>query len=437
MNNRTAAAEQLETTYRKEPKLLTSGSFTAPRLLSSTTAQPTETIEPIEPFQPIDAEMIESSASTDPNTVTVKILGTLPSALLPSAAADNPPPHKQGLLLNGRPVCPQCGMAPIKKKRQLCAGCNLIRVVGEMIAEGVITEAAWRNLRAGLELPVELREMRDKQLGILRPLLQYFAAHCPIAEQENLSPDEVRVWLRDHLPPVLKKQSKVFTFSVPKADFIEAAKNKENSGRKDNQPGAEADYSGTSVNEPIDEEIKQDDEPQPLPQPPRRVAISPAKFTQVAVRQGSFCFWCGIRVVRESQIPPRNRYLKENWMLVYLSEDGVLREEAVGTIDHLVRVADGGNNKTANLVISCYPCNIERDERTQGYASPFARRRIPCGNCGGRFFHPDWGCCSICGAPPDRTSQECESENPKNSGWRERIGRLLKLVGRLTGRWLK
>ena len=71
--------------------------------------------------------------------------------------------------------------------------------------------------------PVELREMRDKQLGILRPLLQYFAVHCPIAEQEKLSPNELRVWLRDYLPPVFKKQLQFFTFSVPEADLVEAS----------------------------------------------------------------------------------------------------------------------------------------------------------------------------------------------------------------------
>lgn len=419
MSSQDAAAEQLETTHRKEPKLLTSGSFVAPRLLSSAIAEP---IEPIEPKKAIESEMNESFAPPAPTSA--------------AETSDNPPPHRQGLLLNGRPVCPQCGMAPIKKKRQFCAGCNLIRAVGEMINKGVLTEAAWRNLRAGLEVPLELREMKDKQLGILRPLLQYFAAHCPITEREKLSPLELRVWLRDHLPPVLKKQLKFFTFSVPKAAFvdaaIEAAKNKENIERNAGQPGADADYSA-SVNEPIDEEIKQDDEPQP----PRRVAISPAKFTQVAVRQGSFCFWCGIKVVRESQIPPHNRYLKENGRLVYLSEDGVLREEAVGTIDHLVRVADGGNNKTANLVISCYPCNREREKRTQDYARPFARRQIPCGNCGGRFFHPDWGCCSICGAPPVRTNTPGETEKPINSSFKRLLKGIEQLIKRITGRWLK
>ena len=75
----------------------------------------------------------------------------------------------------------------------------------------------------------------------------------------------------------------------------------------------------------------------------RRAAVSPAKFKEVAVRQGSFCFWCGIKVVRESQIPSRNRYLKENGRLVYLSSDGELREAAVGTVDHLV--ARGGRRR--------------------------------------------------------------------------------------------
>ena len=61
--------------------------------------------------------MSKSSAATASTAVTVRVLGTLPSALPPPAAtSDNPPRRRQGLLLNGRPVCPQCGMAPDQEK---------------------------------------------------------------------------------------------------------------------------------------------------------------------------------------------------------------------------------------------------------------------------------------------------------------------------------
>jgi len=102
-------------------------------------------------------------------------------------------------------------------------------------------------------------------------------------------------------------------------------------------------------------------------------------------------------VVRESEIPPANRLARNHSTVVYLSSDGEPREEAFGTVDHLVRVTDGGDNSLANLVISCAECNQERDRITTAYNYPFARQGVPCDSCAGRFFHPGWGCCSICG----------------------------------------
>ena len=67
----------------------------------------------------------------------------------------------------------------------------------------------------------------------------------------------------------------------------------------------------------------------------QRKAITAAQFTEVVVRQGCCCYWCGIRVVRVSQIPATNRMLKNGRTILYYVGDE-LREEAVGTIDHLL-----------------------------------------------------------------------------------------------------
>lgn len=138
----------------------------------------------------------------------------------------------------------------------------------------------------------------------------------------------------------------------------------------------------------------------------KRKPVSAQKFTEVAARQGCFCFWCGIKVMRESEVPQTNRIVKNHSTIAYLSGDGQIREEAFATIDHLIRVTDGGDNRTENLVISCCECNREREIKTLCYNRPFARRRVPCRRCGGRFFHPDWGCCAICGAPPERPKKQ-------------------------------
>lgn len=121
---------------------------------------------------------------------------------------------------------------------------------------------------------------------------------------------------------------------------------------------------------------------------------------------------CGIAVVREQSIPVQNRVHKNNSTILYYV-NGELCEAAVGTIDHLLRVADGGGNQSDNLVISCAPCNIERDRQMGRYNQPFARRRVPCRNCGGRFFQIDWGCCSICGAGPRQISETSKIVNLK------------------------
>lgn len=97
--------------------------------------------------------------------------------------------------------------------------------------------------------------------------------------------------------------------------------------------------------------------------PAKRHPISAARFAEIAALRGSFCFWCGIKVIRIAQIPQRNRLEKNDLSIVYLSDSGEVCEEAFGTIDHLVRVADGGRNNLGNLVISCYPCNQMRDQQ--------------------------------------------------------------------------
>lgn len=86
--------------------------------------------------------------------------------------------------------------------------------------------------------------------------------------------------------------------------------------------------------------------------------------------------------------------------------------------------------RTENLVISCYECNQEREIKTLAYSRPFARRRVPCDSCGGRFFHPDWGGCSICGAVPPRLEKPSERMKRPGNFW-QAIKRALMIIIRL------
>jgi ribosomal protein L37E len=277
----------------------------------------------------------------------------------------------------------------------------LILLSEHLIAKEKLSLAAWHQLQMVLGLPPLIRDLTGRQTGTLRQILEYFAAHCPLNQQNTLGGNELKLWLIHHLPEVLKGHLTFFSLAA---------------GINNNGSLSLAVSSGMTeafVGKGKNTEKKQD------PHAEGRIRFSAAEFVEVAARQGSFCYWCGIKVVRESQIPLHNRFIKNNSMLVYLTADG-LREEAIGTIDHLLRITDGGNNHSANLVISCYPCNQERDKRTNTYGRPFARRRVPCPACGGRFFHPDWGCCSICGAVPKQA---------------EKFSGLLDYLVKLTKKW--
>ena len=207
-----------------------------------------------------------------------------------------------------------------------------------------------------------------------------------------MTESKLLIWLNDNLPVALKQRLKLFKLEKFEAIIYGSENAKIGSASAVNNL-AGISRNGRSIKK------KEDRKKKDLKKKKRR-QISNTKFTQIAVRQGSYCYWCGIKVIREACIPTANRITKGNRRTIVYLSNGELREEAVATIDHLVRVEDGGNDQLENLVISCYNCNINRDRITIACNRPFARRKLPCHGCGGRFFHPDWGCCSICGAVP-------------------------------------
>jgi Zn finger protein HypA/HybF involved in hydrogenase expression len=249
--------------------------------------------------------------------------------------------------------CPKCRtLNSLRRGETVCPRCRVIVHFDWLIKERKLSPAAWERIRCALCLPTEIKNLSPEQARAVCQLLDLWVERFSFDEQKAMTGEAVRTALAQSpgLPRLFGKSLK----------------------------GTRRGGNGNAKRQPIPS----------------------AKFREVAARQGSFCFWCGIKVIRESEIPQGNRIVKNHSTVVYLSADGNLREEAFGTIDHLIRVTDGGNNRTENLVISCYSCNHEREIKTLRYNRPFARRRVPCENCGGRFFHPDWGCCSICGAAP-------------------------------------
>lgn len=93
---------------------------------------------------------------------------------------------------------------------------------------------------------------------------------------------------------------------------------------------------------------------------------SPPLNSRVGARHGSRCHWCAIPVIRLYLIPPPNRIMKTErviitYVIIYLTESREQREEEIATIDHLRRVKDAGDNRLKNLVIICYQCNQARE----------------------------------------------------------------------------
>jgi hypothetical protein len=276
-----------------------------------------------------------------------------------------------------------------------CPVCRFTASYAKLMSDRKLSPAGWQKLRQMLGLPKNIEEISiAKAIGAIH-LLHNFSRTFSIAEQNQISAEKIVGWLTQ-----IPNLPKVFAKTVTKL--------KQHFGTPPANPKDDSQSSLPAKNQP--ENLT------------KRRAVGPQIFTEVAVRQGMFCYWCGVRVVRESQIPPARRMKKsENRILYYLGEE--LREDALATIDHLVRVSDGGTNEPVNLVISCQECNFAREKVTVAYNRPFTRQRLPCPNCGGRFFYPDWGCCSICGASPQSKTM---SSNQK--GFRKIISQLLNLV---------
>lgn len=263
--------------------------------------------------------------------------------------------------------CQTCGANEgVRLGAAACARCLLKNYLAKEFVGQKLAPAGFEKIRMYFALPADISQMKANDARALLFLLTLFIRDFSFETQNMLIEDDLIEWCCAQ-PTLPKIFAKIIKTKKKHCRTVEM-KEREN----------------LSVNGKASCQV-------------RRVQLSPKQFTEVAVRQGLYCYWCGTRVVREAQIPPAARAGKTETTVFYY-DGSVLREAAPATIDHLVRLIDGGTNDPANLVIACAACNAERERVTVAYGRPFARRQLPCSNCGGRFFHPDWGCCSICGA---------------------------------------
>lgn len=300
------------------------------------------------------------------------------------------------------PRCEGCqATTGLRQTETHCPRCRLALRLNDLISANKLSPEVWERIRRICCLPKATEKMPLDKARAVFQVLNLFVSRVPITEQVELSDRELaeRLLALPDLPPVFIKILRQKIETIERNNIAKSCK--DDDGEKSDGSN-ETRFEKNSLDAPT----------------AKRQPVSAARFTEVAVRQGCYCYWCGIRVVREAQIPATNRMLKNGRTILYYVGDE-LREEAIGTIDHLLRVSDGGDNSLVNLVISCLQCNQEREKITIACGRPFARRRVPCRNCSGRFFHSDWGCCSICGAVPERTR--------KLSGW---FGYLTEIIKR-------
>lgn len=295
---------------------------------------------------------------------TVKLLGIIKGVVIAETPAEQSAPSRR---------CVKCRSSlELRRKETRCPRCRLAARHKKLIKNKQLSIGAWERIGCALLLSAEIEKTPTGKCRALFHLLNIFVKQFNFEEQNRMTDEDIKN--RPEEPPDLPP---VF------AELLEGNNQTDGNGSSRQLKSETSGNSNKST-----------------PRPKRR-PVSVARFLEVVARQGSSCFWCGIRVVRVAQIPQKNRLATKDSKIVYRSSNGETRREAVGTVDHLVRVTDGGDNSLENLVISCYPCNVERDNKTQSYIHSVAGNRISCATCGGRFFYPDWGCCSICGAIPE------------------------------------
>lgn len=333
----------------------------APLLLNAAVASASEDV-------PCERTTKEQSSESQLHLKDVRRLGSL-QTIIAADAAFIPSPR-----------CAGCqATTGLRRTETRCPRCRLTARFDELIGANKLSPGVWERIRCIFGLPKVAGKMPLDKARAVFQVLNLFVSRVSISEQVELSDRELaeRLLALPDLPSVFIKILRQRIETTGRNNI--AKSNKDNDSEK-RDGSNETPHERNGLAAPA----------------AKRRPVSAARFTEVAVRQGCYCYWCGIRVVREAQIPATNRMLKNGRTILYYVGDE-LREEAVGTIDHLLRFSDGGDNSSANLVISCLRCNQEREKVTIAYGRPVACCRVPCRNCGGRFFHPDWGCCSICG----------------------------------------
>lgn len=98
-------------------------------------------------------------------------------------------------------------------------------------------------------------------------------------------------------------------------------------------------------------------------------------------RQKNLCYYCKELIVCVSTVPQHRRIKITPHWITYTDAEGNEHTYRRATIEHVQRLADGGNNHWDNLVAACAKCNGHRNEQEK---LPKNKRCKRCGKAAKR-----------------------------------------------------
>lgn len=346
-----------------------------------------ENISGSQPFNRSSAEprslsVVASNASEEPqsNLPGIRLLGTLKSDSIASVSAKTN-------LIDG---CSVCGSSfHLHPDKNRCARCRLTARFAVLIGDEAhqhkhqhqqqqLLMSVWNEIRRILCLPAAIEKTPGIQADTVRELLDAFVDHYPIERQRSMTGrEEVEVAVRlNELPRIPQSFARLIARAAVISEATAAARTGRQRQEEDIAAGKSMEIETDETLPPASEMTNKENAsyasltvaaaaaavPPIVGRRYKRKHILPAAFIKIVERDGSDCFWCGKSVMRPSLIPPGNRLSSDGGeTIVYLTDGGERREMAVATIDHLLRVRDGGDNNPENLVVSCCPCNQARE----------------------------------------------------------------------------
>lgn len=132
---------------------------------------------------------------------------------------------------------------------------------------------------------------------------------------------------------------------------------------------------------------------------------------RICTKLGYNCWWCKRHLVLARDIPEVNILERTADHLTWQSNKHGPIKKLIATVDHVLPLADGGNNYHTNLVPACGPCNRDRSNKPEVFARQLEGRRREALNAD--VQHPVQGQGRGRNRLPDRGGQRPPARNQR------------------------